>query len=369
MNIDTLLRETMRAHADDAPPGAGLGSAARQRAQRRRTHQVLAGGVTALAAVVAVAVAVPLLVQPGADGPPPGTLVPFELDLPEFPYTPGWIPDGLAEPYVELRPAKGLDSDGEATVTVGEMLRAVHEPEGTDREAEPAPLVMATTPYDPIAAELDPELLTPRPGQVVADTEPVTVRGRTATLATLMTEGWLARRGGWLVAWQERPDLWVQVYAATEVGRRGLLRYVAELVPEPLPVSLPFTLAVAPAGAEPTHVSPDLIWLESMSWPGEPGAVPVIVSVTLRLYRPADVDDALPSAYTSTTVYVNGRPAELIPPRGKSSVIPAQLILPMAPDMVLVIDSVGNEYLSVPELLTFAEGITLTRHARPWPGS
>lgn len=326
MNLDTLLRETMRAHADDAPPDTGLGSAARQRAQRRRTHQVLAGGVTALAAVVAVAVAVPPLVQPGPDGPPPGTLAPPDFDLPEFPFTPGWVPDGVPDdPDVMLRPEATRYAMDESDYAI----ELVHGDVGPSGELDQVPITVAIYRTDPH----ERPLLDPR------QMEEVTVRGVPG------------RFGSWEghsdLIWADQPDRWVRVIGRPGVSRADLFRYAEELKAQPLPVTTPLTLAVAPTGAEVTRVNPSAFHLRV------PGGHPRMV--WLDLHDPAE-RFLLPGRRTATEV--GGRPAELV----RDGAGNLGLSIRVRSDLMLTI---SHWKYGEANLRAFAAGVTVTPDARP----
>lgn len=335
MNIEPLVRGTIQAHAGDAPPADRLAAAAWRRARRRRTRRVVASA-TAVAAAVALGAAVPTLAERTEAGP---ALVPAApgYGLPELPYTPGWVPDGLAEGY----PTLSVVSDA-AHARRGHVVEVVHERDGAAPQEEAAPLILA-------AHSVEPTDYWQFRSLPVTGTEQVTVRGRTATLTT--GDGAVTR--AWLLTWQERPDLWISVYAEQELGRAALLRYVAELVPEPFPVTPPATMAVLPAGTELYAFDPSTIRLSS---PPEWQEPPPRVVMFIDLHDPANVDQVRDGAPV-TVVEVNGQPAELADSGGFDV-----LSLPVAPDLMVSISSSG---LALPDLLTFAEGVAVTPDARP----
>lgn len=332
MNIETLLRDTTRARASEVGPPLrrvnDLATVARWRARRRRTRHLLAGAATVVAAVAAATAAVPQLAGPAED--PPLVLAPASYQLPEFPYTPGWLPEGVAEPYVNLW---------------GEV---------SDRFDREVVVEHAATEGDPHRVLIQLRIISSaevagRPGGLPA--EDVVVRGAPGVLTS--------DAGGWLsVTWTDPADRLVLAGAAErQVGRDDLLRYVEELVAEPLPVTPPIDLATVPAGAELTDVAPDGL---SFDLPGgrwldltvhDPAIVERLHS-DLR-YSP---DYILPPP---VTLEVAGRKAELVD-IGEGNLA---LSIDFGSDLMLTISPWSHDHESL--LLAFAEGATLNQYARP----
>lgn len=336
MNIETLLREATHAHAGGTGPPLlrvhELAAVARWRARRRLVRQLLAGVGTAAALVAAGVVAVPQLLDP-TDGRPM-VLAPASYTLPTFPYTPGWVPEGVAEPNVQLW--------GEVPDLTDREIVVEHE---TTERQQPYQAAMQMRVISP--GEYDGGLLT---GPVV---EEVVVRG---------AAGFFTSDGLWLsVTWTDPGGRLVQVGASERVvDRNGLLRYVDELVEEPLPVTPPVALASAPVGTEVNAVQPHYMRLDLPDGSG----------FTLMVHDPAIVDAVRADLRSSpdhvlpppVAIEVAGRPAELID-IGESQLA---VSISFGPELMLTI---GLWRYGQESLLAFAEGATLTPHARPAPSN
>jgi hypothetical protein len=335
MNIETLLREATHAHAGEVGPTLrrvhDLASVARWRARRRRTRQLIAG-VATVAGVVVAAVTVPQLVGPALE-PPPLVLAEAGYTLPAFPYTPGWLPDGVAEPNVQLW----------SEIPGWRNREVVLEHEAIEGLWEFRPVLVQVRVIEPGGPD------DYRSGDL--PTEDVSVRG---------VPGVLNDDGFWLsVIWTDPAGRLVLAGASERaVGRDGLLRYVEELVEQPLPATPPVDLAIAPVGSEVTDVQP---YYMDFDLPGGR-------QLTLTVHDPAKVDgmqhdllargpDFVPAL---VVVEVAGRRAELAD-NGEGALA---LSISFAPDLMLTIGpwSGGQE-----NLLAIAEGATLTPYARPAP--
>lgn len=327
-DLDTLLREAIHAHADAGVPRRvwGLATVAQRRARRRRNRQLVVGATMVLAVLAAGAVAIPQLTR--STGEAPLAMAPPSYLLPAFPYTPGWVPDGVADPHVLLWDAVPDQSDRQVVVE--------HEAAG-DADTRRTLIQLRIL----SAGEFDPSAW--------PDAQEVTVRGAAATLTD---------DGRWLsVTWTDPAGRLVQVGASDrQVGQDNLLRYIEELVEAPLPVTPPVRLAVAPVGSELSSVSPDTIFLD----------LPDGRSIYLVTHDPALADelwadvlgvspDRLPPPVPVT---VAGRPAELVD-IGSGRLA---LSIRFEPDLALTVEFPSPDR---DILLTFAEGITLTDHARP----
>lgn len=193
-------------------------------AARRRSR---AGWIGATAAgVVAVAVATPYLLQPGASGPQvevagsnsavmtatsapanASKLVPGPApSLGMFPFTPG-----RAHAYRLGRQGAGMK------LTSSSNNR--HIPSGPDVHVAPDPA-------------------RPDDGNVTGTTT-TTVRGKSATVTRMADKV--------KVAWQEQPGQWVVVESRV-VPEADVVRYAQELRPEPQPIPMPLDFAWLPAG-------------------------------------------------------------------------------------------------------------------------
>jgi hypothetical protein len=330
MNIETVLRETTHAHASETGPPLrrlhDLASVARGQARRRRNRRLLAGATTAVAAVLGAVVAVPHLVEPLR----PLELAPASYPLAEFPYTPGWLPDGIAEPHVRVDPILGQS---------GREVVVEHEAADGER-ARTLVQVRVLSSAGPGGNQPDD-----LPG------EDIVVRG---------AAGVLTNDGRWLsVTWTDPAGRVLQAGAAEPaVGRDGLLRYIEEMVEEPLAVTPPVSLATAPVGAELDIVQPHTMTMDL------PHGRQVVFTVHepetvdgLRADLRSSPDHVLPPAIP---VEVAGRPAELVD-TGEGTLA---LSISFAPDLMLTISDWRHGEES---LLAFAEGAALTQHARPAP--
>lgn len=330
MNIDPLLREAMHTNAGTVRMqrrADGLAPAARRRARQRRTRHLIAAAATVVAVVAAGAVIVPLLARPGGDL----VLVPASYVLPDFPYTPGWVPDGVADSHVQLWGAVADRFDQEVVV----------EHEAAEGESGRVLIQMRIISRDEAGGDSSGGL----------SEEEVVVRGAPGVLTT---------DGRWLsVTWTDPADRLVQVGASDrEVGRDGLLRYVEELVARPLPVTPPVTLVTVPAGADVTTVAP---YRMQMDLPGGRW-------LALTVHDPTWVDDLRADLRISpdyrlpppVPVEVAGRPAELVDIGGGR----LALSIRFGPEQMLTIEPWPGDREG---LLAFAAGVTLTRYARPAP--
>jgi hypothetical protein len=255
-DIDTLLRDTLRERADDAPAGTGLTGRVQARSRRLRTRRRAGAlGAAGLFLVVAAIGGQAVLrgipdgptvpghpSGPPPSGPPPSgpaagrsvapepspvrvVLAPPSYTLPDFPFTP---PAWAAEPF---GPGRVRFEDGEVT------MRHTAGPAGagsivvfvTGRAPEPR-----SAPDRPIARE------------------PVTVRGIAGTRYT--------EPGSDLVylAWPEPDGRWI-VVTGDRVPAVDLLRYAEDLVATAVPVPAPFEFAWLPRGAAPTRVEPSVM--------------------------------------------------------------------------------------------------------------
>lgn len=379
------LREALRRHADDAPPGGGLLDAVKTRSRNRRHHRRLT--VAGAAAVtVAVAITAPAVVRgigddPDRPPPPPAgqqtptppqveptgatTLVPApEFELPDFPFTPTWIPSDLSEVQYDF-----ADYNGDAEIDIDDELAdervfLYHAPSG-----EPAGIRAEVSDQNPeiILEKLEamsddfdedePGAETPQP----LARQATTVQGREAVLLSNADQG--------IVAWRHEPGQWVLVEgrSADEV-----LRYAAGLAEEPFPAQTPFTFELLPDGAMLTQSRPGRMVFETtefipgsasnsvgvqlLSGPGEPGTAD-----HCPLSYEDDGQEALIGGaecpLARVPVQVGEHAGELVGDRTVNVFLPDGL--------VLQVSAGGALSLSRDDLLRFVEGIEITEFAVP----
>ncbi|HKD96965.1 MAG TPA: hypothetical protein VKB69_05110 [Micromonosporaceae bacterium] len=245
MTFEDDVRDTLLAHADDAPSGAGTLDAVRARERRLRTHRVgVAAAVTVLA--VATAVTVPYALSSGRHGsgnipagagtvavhptspsntqstkpatvkpsavPSHASRVPLEpatFAMVKFPLTPTNTPPGLGAPTV------GRDA--------GPDIRLVYlaDEQNTYMVAN----VGARKPLD----------------LAKGSAEHTTIRGHAATI---YTDGLTIS-----ILWQLDDGKWVSVEAHGSFTKAQIKQYAVGLEETPMPApALPFNVAKAPHG-------------------------------------------------------------------------------------------------------------------------
>jgi hypothetical protein len=381
MNIDEMVRQTLHSYADDAPPNAGLLDAAQVRARQRRVRRA---GVTVAAAVAAVLVSLSIpfgapLGGTGPDtvgaGPPPVDLVEPSFDLPSFPLTPRWVPDGIEQPYV-TRPHRSIQG-GDDVVEYYGSDGLMSEAEERELEARIFPvmsLIHPTRPNEFIPPlEMSVYLAEPSIGDVEPpDGEPTTVLGRPGIL-------YVGDEGHTIVVWQHDPDQWMRLWAASEFSLADVEQYLQGLEETPLPGPAPFTFGLLPAGADLVGLGaatmkfemPDggWLWLE-LDW-DEKTVGPILVSPPPPSTDPST--EPSPDSSPEPTppgpsgepqpipipIEVDGRPAELTEwSDGTGTGVSIYL------DQHWVL-SVGGT-LNRADLLRVAEGVDLTPLARPF---
>jgi hypothetical protein len=346
MNIDSMLRQTLHSHADEAPPSAGLLDAAQARAHRRRSrHAIVAAAVAVGAGLVAVSIPFGASVGEGptvpGSGPPtfpPVALVEPSFELPSFPFTPGWVPDGVEAQSVTYDsfgfPRKGFfDSESNGVVEMpGGNLGLAYE---FSMEIWERGLEVAIHSEDPTVAL---EGLAP---------EPITVHGRPGKRYQVADVDEV------VVAWQHEPDQWVTVWGLG-IDAQEVERYSQELEETPIRPQAPFTFGLLPAGVQLTGFGPD--W---MRFHGENG---VGVTVSLVQNAPAavppgspaptptgEIDGQSPPPPQPTVIVVGGRTAALY----EWSEGP-ELHIDLGDDWVL---EVWSTRLNPDDLVRIAEGI------------
>jgi hypothetical protein len=375
MNIDSMVRETLHSYADGAPPSAGLLGVARARARRRRVrHAGVAVVVGAAAGLLAMSIPYGGLLggstAPGS-GPPPVPLAEPAFELPSFPFTPGWVPDGVEPPHVSYYKFEVWEDRVEegSEVRLGRSLpdlRLAHE-------AAPAGLL-------PL---LEVEIYASDPSEYFEsdDGDPITVQGRPGTR-------YVAEEGNVFIVWQQAPDQWVRVWADTSIAAADVERYAQELEATSLPATPPFEFGLLPVGMDLYRLDTDRMSFNSedgamvgvdLSW-DEQAVGPILTSPTPTDEpsmdpSPSSSPDPGPSSSpdpgpsggpgvqpsssppSTTSIEVGGRPAELTQWAEGTSVA-----IHLDRDWVLWVEGTLNP----DDLLAVAEGIELTPAARPF---
>jgi hypothetical protein len=242
MNLDDELRATLLARAEDAPNGVGTLDAVRGRARRIETRR--RAGVVGAAAVVGVAAVIgaPYLLvpfrhapglsvgTPAATGSPSAAPSPSASSRPStvalvapaftpvtFPLTPGWTPPGVDQPTVGR--TQGL-------------VRLVYLGPSTSLIAQ-------------VTAQ------SPQTDWTPSGSQQTRVGTRPATLATGTDhDGQPAVR----ITWQLSDGKWVDLESSGQISAAQLKQYADNLRMQPLPPApLPFTLALAPQGFQPSY--------------------------------------------------------------------------------------------------------------------
>lgn len=334
MNVDTLLRETLQSYADQAPRNAGLLDAAQDRADERRRHRHLATAGMAVVAVVAVGVA-GWAVWAGPARQPAlpaeqSVLVEPSFELPAFPFTPGWFPEGSAEPYVSVD---------------GPIATLVHPHQDG---ALPVMTVYVEQPVNNVLYE--------RFGLTGSDSGAVTVRGQPAGLYCCQ-----AGVGGG-VYWRDGTDRLVLVASERLQTLPDMARYAEELMEEPLPVTPPFTFDLLPVGAEPVVMRRDAVSFALQD--GDQGTGLGELTVALRDRRQSDArlysNAGFWGEHHRERIRVGDHAAEY---REGVGVQGLRVFLPDG--LVLDVHAFRVPTLSRDDLVRLAAGVQLMPHAAP----
>lgn len=354
MNIDSMVRETLRSHAGDAPTSAGLLVAARSRARRRRVRRT---GMVAVVAAGVVALATQISYGASVDGPivaesatrQPVTLAARSFDLPSFPFTPGWVPDGVPSAPRVLYFSQ-LERFSSLAVPSGEASFS----EGTDGPELPrADLTLShISPdgRDGLALLVSIHSLDVHPyyRSIAVDQQQLTVLDRPATRYVFDDQSEL-------IVWLHEPGMWVTV-SGSGVPPEDVERYANELTDEPVPVSIPFTFDVLPADMDLTWIDYRAMdfadtnegWLFIGVMPDWGDASDSGETV------PASPDDESEPMPETTSIDFNGRQSVLS--EGENGSV---LLVPLGQDLVLEVRGTLNS----DDLLRVAEGMELTPDA------
>jgi hypothetical protein len=373
MNIETTLRETLHSRSAGVPERPGMLSAAEARASRLHRHRRVAGvGMVVVAAAVALVLVTPTVIAGmagGRAGPPPAiaaltptpspaleaepvSLVPApDLVLPDFPFTPGWVPPGLAGPSREYTYADGDD--------VKSLFLRYQDP-----ARRLVPLTVQLADHELILdsgqfhedANIDEDGYGPRP-----DTkQSIVIQGVEAELLSSDTTAFLE--------WQHSDDLWVLVSGGPA---QDVIRFADELVERPFPANLPFVFDLLPEDAWLDSSSPSWMWV--LAGPDGPAegfsSSRHSLFVQLLLRAPGtelcsgvggSVDEASGDCLLPREpVQVGGRDGELV---GESMVV-----VYLDEQVALTVELSPWSSLGREDLLRLAAGIELTPYARPRP--
>jgi hypothetical protein len=366
MNIDSMVRETLHSHADGAPPAAGLVDAARSRARRRRRRRQATATGAALLAVALVAIA-PLAIsreaaiQPVQPDSGSDTLVPPSYEVPPFPFTPGWIPDGLGEPYYRL---------GRDDWSGLEYIELVHFESGiVPSMSSPFPQFSVTVYTEDPGDEFAP--IDAEPAQ-----EAVTMRGVAATLYTGRSDETMPdevedNRVSAL-RWSDGPDRWVTVVGYNGFGDDDVIRYAEELIEEPVPGRTAFTFDLLPPDVRLSSVDLGHMNFKPAGAPTDvPGPVEMaedLISVSLVGYRPtadAFFCEADPESGELETCPTTG-PGPISVGEYDGELINDEILMVyLEAELTLVVRSRGQLALSQEDMIRFATSVHVTSDAVP----
>jgi len=244
------VRETLSAYAERAPGGADLLAAVRVRHRRRRRRRFVAG-LAAVLVVVGFAAVRP--VTEWVDrGQTPASPAPGEqFRMPDFPFTPGWVPPGL----------------GPATV--------VFDDRGT-RLAYPRDI--GTPHLSMWVWKAYPSQLEVLAGSVPSS---VDINGTSANLWTgpPLDDGWK------VLSWQATVG-WVVIGADEFIAEADLFRYARSLTLKPIHVHAPFTFARGIKGLVATAVDSEEMMLKRSD--GKPGWIEITLEARHDIFNPAE---------------------------------------------------------------------------------
>jgi hypothetical protein len=380
MNIETTLRESLHAHSAEAPTNAGLLGAVEVRSSRRRQRRQVVGVGIAAAGVIAVVLTATTVVggmaDTGGDPAPPASvgaapptspaasapLVPAsDLELPDFPFTPGWIPPGVTGPYYHHLPfgeaGEGLRSylsslDHYDPATGLPALRV----EVTDQDYG-----LTLDKLEDLSDDVDEDETGVGP-PIPLTRQAATVRGKDAVLLSNQTTAYLS--------WQHSDEQWVLVSGGPA---QDVIRYAEELDELPFPARTPFAFEVLPDDAQLQWTSAHAMMFEPSTF--APGAVIDAVEVTLLRGVPGmDLDCPLS---------LEDLPAEELPDDSGECPLPRQpgqvggpnaelvgdhmVVVYLQDGLALKVETAGSLALAGEGLLQFAAGIQVTPDAYPRP--
>jgi hypothetical protein len=373
MNIENMIREALHSHSGEAPESAGLLGAAEARSSRRRQRRHVAGAGIAVAATITAVLVAPSAIRgvtgeaapgnataaaPQESGAPPQTatqspaqeagsttLVPAPaFEMPDFPFTPGWVPEGVSGPYYLYEHFNVEDSYEPGSGLSNYMIALdYYNPEG-----QLAGIRIQVRPQD-FELTLDKMMSPPEP----LTRQEITVRGREAVLLSGDEQG--------VVSWRHNSDQWVLLEGGSV---DELLRYADELVEEPFTARTPFTFELMPAGAELRLTTP-----EGMSFePLEFGPGYNVVDVSLLRGGPGTVTDC-PDAPEAIEVESDVCPLPREPVQvgeyAGELVGDYMVLVYLDNNVALSVVAGGTLSLSREDLLRFAAGIQVTPDALP----
>jgi hypothetical protein len=356
-DVDMLLQDTLRDHAQAAPTGAGLLTRVHTRSRlirRRRRVGAAGAGVAAVLLGAAGAPAVLDLSGPGGGGgagpaaPAPGAPT-VQAPSKTFAGTPDPSRSDAApkpQPTVEVRLVT-------AKVTVPAF--PFTPPTGVIPGLGPGRAMFDGSPhlYHPPSGENAPQLsmyvsarferLPPEPSTIV---ESVQVRGTTGELRTITEGGTPIQR---LLSFTLPDGTWMSV-TTSNVTVEQLIAYLDGLTPGPVPVEAPFTFTVLPGGLDVDNVSPsDMVFRIPGQQPG--GGFEGKLAVMLN----ADGNDDS----ASWPLTVKGQPAKIQPQDGGRS-----LYILQPSGSAVVVQVPANIVMNDADLLKLGAGITVTSAAQ-----
>jgi hypothetical protein len=295
---------------------------------------------------------------PAASAP----LVPAtDLELPDFPFTPGWIPPGVTGPYYHHLPfgetgeglrsyLSSLDHYDPATGWQAWRVEVTDQDYGLTLDK----LEDQSHDFDEDETEVEPPIPLTR--------QAATVRGKDAVLLSNQTAAYLS--------WQHSDEQWVLVSGGPA---QDVIRYAEELVEQPFPARTPFAFDLLPDGAQLEWTSAHAMMFEPST--RAPGAVIEAVEVTLLRGVPGmDLDcplslEDLPAEeqpddpgecpLPRQPVQVGGHDAELVGDH--------MVVVYLQDGLALKVETAGSLALAGEDLLRFAAGIQVTPDAYPRP--
>lgn len=371
MSNEPALRAALREYAGHAPGSGGLLEAVRARSHRRRRRRQLAAaaGVAVVVAVAGPVVAVRATTAgPGPQGEPdarqPATrteltepaadtelVEPYNLEIPDFPFTPGWVPPEAVSTRYEhaefgLMKLSHLGPDGQAVISVQVY------------PADPDHLLRSMNKLMDVHAGTN--------GQ--QSQRAVTVQGRDAVLMTAtsseLEDADEPQPPTTVVAVSWLHETGLRVAVAGPVPEGDVLRYAEDLQREPYPTQLPFTFDAMPPGARLGSVGASSMMFRPT---GPSGDDFVSVRLLSRGTDPADLcrqdrgypDEPWPDGclLPPEQVQVGGYEAQRYG---------ADMLVVNLPDGTLLrLAAAGSLALSPDDLVRFAAGVHVTEHAVP----
>jgi hypothetical protein len=386
MNIENTIREALHSHSGEAPESAGLLDAAEARSSRRRQRRHVAGAGIAVAATITAVLVAPSAIRGVTGEAAPGnataaapqesgaapqtatqspaqeagstTLVPAPaFEMPDFPYTPGWVPEGLSDPYYRYEHFNLDDSYEPGSGLSNYMIELdYYNPEGQLAgiriQVRPQDFELMLDKMMYLSRSVDEDETTYPPPEPLTRQE-ITVRGREAVLLSSDEQA--------VVSWRHNSDQWVLLEGGSV---DEVLRYADELVEEPFTARTPFTFELMPAGAELRLTTPKGMSFEPLEF----GPGYNVVDVSLLRGGPGTVTDC-PDAPEAIEVESDVCPLPREPVQvgeyAGELVGDYMVLVYLDNNVALSVVAGGTLSLSREDLLRFAAGIQVTPDALP----